>query len=461
MNLTEAFLEYNQQQKLFSSGDKILIAVSGGIDSIVLLDIFLRIRQEWNLQTAVIHFNHRLRGEESDGDEKFVRNICDQNSITIYIGSKDVAAFSRAEKQSIEMGARECRYNFFARIAEKHRFNHLALGHNANDQAETILSHIIRGSGVRGLCGMLPKRGKYIRPLLFATRKDIINYARQRNLAFREDVSNADISYQRNRIRHILLPTLAKEFNPNIVKTLNRLGENMTGVDDLLRSQGKTAYINCLKSRTSSKIVLDIIKFLAYFEVLQKYILEFVLADLNKDVRFLDYGTFERIRTLINRHQNKSVEIAPDLWIVTSKNELFIGDLEKAHKEILIEHIPGRYQLWNNLIFEIKREAKPLEQVLKKSDSNVEWIDEDSIKLPLKIRTYHHGDRFQPLNMHGSKKLSDFFIDEKIAFYNRNTIPILESNGRIVWICGHRLDERFKIKNKTANVLKLELRKTH
>lgn len=461
MNFLEAFLKYNQKHKLFAAGEKILIAVSGGIDSVVLLHLFLQIRQEWSLQTAVAHFNHHLRGDESDGDEIFVRNLCKKNNIDFFTGSEDVGAYSKAKKISIEMGARECRYDFFARVVREHQFDHIALGHNANDQGETILSHIIRGSGVRGLSGISPSREAYIRPLLFATRKEIKDYAQQQNLSFCEDSTNADISYQRNRIRHILMPAMARDFNPNIVKTLNRLGENMAQVDDYLQRQSKDAYLQCLKYRDNRKIVLDIIKFLAYFEVLQKYILEFVLIDLKKDFRVLDYGTFERIKTLVNKKQNKTFEIASDLWIIISGNELFIGQPEKPQEEIFIQEIPGQYQLWNNLIFEIKRVAKPLEQVLKMSGSSVEWIDEKCIKVPLKIRTYHHGDRFQPLNLGGSKKLSDFFIDEKIAVYRRNSIPILESKGRIVWVCGHRLDERFKITEKTSSVLKLELRKKY
>lgn len=461
MNIQEAFLKYNQKHKLFFAGEKILIAVSGGIDSVVLLHLFLQIRQEWNLQPAVAHFNHRLRGEESDGDEIFVRNICDKNDIDFFTGNEDVGAYSKRNKISIEMGARECRYDFFASVAQEHKFDHIALGHNANDQGETILSHIIRGSGVRGLSGISPSRDIYIRPLLFATRKEINNYAQQQNLSFREDSTNADISYQRNRIRHILIPALARDFNPNIVKTLVRLGENMTEIDEYFQRQGEDAYLRCLKYRDNHKIVLDIIKFLAYFRVLQKYILEFVLIDLKKDYRILDYKTFERIKTLINKKQNKSLEISSDLWMVISGNELFIGQLEKQQEEIFIQDIPGQYQLWNNLIFEIKRVAKPLKQVLRMSGSSIEWIDEKCIELPLKIRTYHHGDRFQPLNLGGSKKLSDFFIDEKIAVYMRNSTPILESKGRIVWVCGHRLDERFKITEKTSSVLKLELRKKY
>ena len=170
LNLQEAFLKYNQKHKLFSAGEKILIAVSGGIDSVVLLHLFLQIRKEWKLQPTVAHFNHRLRGEEADGDEIFVRQLCEKNKIAFFVGSKDVGAYSKAKRISIEMGARECRYDFFVHVAQKYKFDHIALGHNANDQGETILSHIIRGSGVRGLSGISPSRDVYIRPLLFATR---------------------------------------------------------------------------------------------------------------------------------------------------------------------------------------------------------------------------------------------------------------------------------------------------
>jgi len=457
-NLINNFIQYNKNYRLFSNGDRIIIALSGGIDSVVLLEIFNLIHKEYNITLYAAHFNHRLRGEESDADEVFVKNICAKKNIPLKIERCDVRAYCKKNKLSLETGARECRYNFFKQYAQRINCQYVATAHNANDNAETILYHIFRGTGVRGLCGIPLKRDIFIRPLLFAPREEIELFACENNLAFREDTTNKDITFHRNRIRHVLLPLLREKFNPQIVGALNRLGANMSEVDEFLDFKAQKAFNNCLKFKDNQKIILDIEDFLAYFTTLQKRVLFYALGLLGEDSRILDFDFYQRIRKVLQKRKSgKILNISTRVHITTNSKNLIIWQDSSDLKPVSLVVNPGEYPFWKQYIFEIKKVKKPLNFLGK--DKTTEWIDADKLVKPLQIRTVKPGDRFYPVNFNGSKKVSDFFIDEKIPVYERYSYPILTCKTGIIWICGKRLDDRFKITDKTKNVLKIRLRK--
>jgi len=459
-DLTKSFHEFCRKHTLLQRGDRLLVAVSGGVDSIVLLDLLCRLRPEWQLEIVVAHFNHQLRGEESQEDEDLVRKLGDGKELPVIVEAKDVAAYCRTNKLSVETGARKLRYQFFDRAAKEMDCQKIAFGHTADDQAETILDHVMRGTGVAGLSGIPVQRGKYIRPLLFATRRQILAHAEELGLSYRYDSSNDDLTYKRNRIRHLLLPQIKKEFNPKVVTALNQLGSIMAEVDAYLVDQAKAAYSNCLRIQQDDKIVLDIIAFLAYFTPLQNYILRHALDALGDDPRGLDFQTTERIfRLLANRRQGKEIRLDSGLTVRLSSDALVLSKVKSFDSEIEITEIPGKYRLWQGFVLEINAESKPLEQVLFHRDPNVEWMDADLLGGPLCVRTFRVGDRFHPINLKGSKKLSDFFIDEKVPFYLRDNVPILECKSGIVWVCGYRLDDRYKVTDASKRFLRLELSK--
>ncbi len=458
--MTKSLAEFCRKHALIQPGDRILVAVSGGVDSVVLLDLLRRLCPEWQLELCVAHFNHRLRGEESDEDEQFVKTICAEMQTPVFTEAQDVAEYSQANKLSIEMGARELRYQFLDRVAAENDCQRIAFGHTADDQAETILDRVMRGTGVAGLTGIPIRRGKYIRPLLFASRRQIMAHADEFGLHFRYDSSNDDLSYKRNRIRHLLLPQIKKDFNPKVVAALNHLGAIMMEVDAFLREQGRTAYLKCLRYQDADKIVLDIIAFLAYFTPLQNYILRHALDVLGDDPRRLDFQTTDRmVQLLRNRRPGKEIKLDSGLTMRLSSDALVLSKAKRAIHRIEITEMPGKYNLWQGLVLEIKAESKPLEQVLFQRDPNIEWIDADLMGGPVCVRTFRAGDRFHPLNLKGSKKLSDFFVDEKVPFYLRDSVPILECGSGIVWICGYRLDDRYKVTDSSKRIFRLALSK--
>ncbi len=460
IDFVKFFAEFCRKHALLQHGDRILVAVSGGVDSIVLLDLLCRVRQEWQLELLVAHFNHQLRGEESDEDEEFVKTVGANMQIPAFTEAQDVAGYCQTNKLSIETGARDLRYQFLDRVAAEMDCQRIAFGHTADDQAETVLDRVMRGTGVAGLGGIPVCRGKYIRPLLFATRRGILAHAEEFGLPYRHDSSNDDLSHKRNRIRHLLLPQIKKEFNPKVVTALNQLSSIMTEVDAFLREQGKAAYFQCLRDQEDDKIVLDIIAFLAYFTPLQNYILRQALDVLGDDPRRLDFQTTERIVQLLeNRRQGKEIKLASGLTIRLSSHALVLSKVKSVKNEIEVSEIPGKYRLWRGFALEIKAESKPLEQVLFHRDPNIEWVDADLMARPLRVRTFRAGDRFHPLNLKGSKKLSNFFIDEKVPFYLRGSVPILECKSGIVWICGYRLDDRYKVTDSSKRVFRLALSK--
>ncbi len=456
--LVNQFLEYNIKNRLFTAGDRIIIALSGGVDSVVLFELFYCIQKEHDIVLHAVHFNHQLRGEESDSDETFVKKICKEKKIPLVIERFDVGGYCKKNKLSIETGARECRYAFFRKTAEQLNFHYVATAHNADDNAETILDHIIRGTGVKGLCGISAKRDIFIRPLLFARRKEIELFAGENNIAFRTDSTNKDIAYKRNRIRHVLLPLLNEQFNPRAVEAINRLGANMTELDEYLNFETGKAFNNCLKFKDKQKIILDIKDFLAYFIVLQKRILVYSLGLFGTDPRLPDFDFYQKILNVLQKKQSgKIFRITNRLSVTADSKHLVIWQDTRDLKPVTLKINPGVYSFWEKYIFEIKSYKKRLE--FQDKDKNTEWIDADKITEPLLIRAVKPGDRFYPVNFNGSKKVSDFFIDEKIPVYERHGLPILTCKTGIIWICGKRLDDRFKITDKTKNVLKFHLRK--
>ncbi len=453
------FLQYNSIYQLFEKRDTILIGVSGGADSVVLLDIFNRISEQWELKIIAAHLNHQLRGPDADKDAEFVQELLKNKSIPLVLEKYDVKAWCRENNVSVETGARQVRYNFYKKTAEQHCCRRVATGHHLDDQAETILYRLMRGAGTLGLSGIRQKRGIYIRPLLFADRRSIIKYADENNISFRNDATNQDISYRRNRIRHNLIPEIQTHFNPNISQTLSNLGTIMAETEEYLNHQANIALNDCSRFQDENKIILDIKEFLLYFRALQKHIIRNAIKKVGTRTYNPDYITLGKILQLCRKQKSgRSLPIYDDISIKISRDELVIQKTEKQVKEIVVDEIPANIELWDNQILEINRNLKSLDQIIKASTSTKIWIDEERISTPLKIRTARHGDRFYPLNMKGSKKLSDFFIDEKIPNYKRDRIPVLECGNKIVWICGYRLDDRFKITLNTTKSLKLEIK---
>jgi len=456
-DLLQACRNYLQVHELVQPGQSVLLAVSGGVDSMVLCALLRELAGPMALRLALAHFNHHLRGAESDEDERFVLRMAAEWGFTVHTSGADVASWSDEQRQRVETGARILRYRFLLDLAEKMGYDRVATGHNADDQAETVLDHFLRGSGVTGLCGMPRRRERIIRPLLFADRRWISAFAEQHAVPFRRDSSNEDQAYRRNRLRHELLPYL-QQYNPRIHRTLTRLSDNMAEVDEYLTAMAEKAFGECCIRAEGGKIILDCQLFLAYFIILKKYLLRLCLSKLVAGESFFDHALYDRALSIVSGTGDQAYAVLGSrVFIERAGKVLIIGRRPLPCAEVRIDQLQGCFPLWDGWRLSILAADEPLSSIRRNQDPKRVWVDGDKLTLPLYLRPMRDADRFRPLHLAGSKSLSDFFIDEKIPRHLRRRIPILWSGDQVVWVCGRRLDDRFKVTAETTRVYELKL----
>jgi tRNA(Ile)-lysidine synthase len=421
--------------KMLTPDEPLLVGVSGGPDSVALLDILMK--SGW--RPHVCHLNHQLRGAESDADAEFVRQLATQHGLSCTIESCKVAGD--------EDSARRARHEFFARVAATTNIQKLALAHTADDQVETFLLRLFRGAGVPGLVGIWPERQlgdlRVVRPLLKARRAEVIEYLNAQGLKFREDSSNVDTKFTRNRIRHELLPLLEREYNPAIRDVLLNTTEILRDEDFyLLRHIAQRFYMAVCQNDAVN------VKALANCPIaVQRRILRFWLGGDSEDgPRF----TFEHIESARGAAlgDSPSAEIdLPDDLVVYREYEW----LQKAQRKD-IEPVRGRWPL--NLTGETIIRELGMRFVVGETG---ERFDGDALGGSLFVRTWKNGDRFQPLGMSESKKLQDFFVDEKVPRRRRGRVPLVcTADGRIAWVVSHRIAEPFKVTGQTHRTVQLQ-----
>ncbi|MCD6118051.1 tRNA lysidine(34) synthetase TilS [bacterium] len=453
------FIDFASGQNLIFPEQKIVVAVSGGPDSIVLLHLLYQIKKRYRLKLAVAHLNHCLRGEESDRDEDFVRNLAEKYGIMYVSQKSDVKKFSKENRFSIEESARKVRYAFLESVRQKLMFDSIATGHNANDQAETILMNLARGSGIRGLGGIRSKRGCIIRPLLFAERKEIENYAYKLNLPYVIDSSNVSQEHKRNRFRMKVFPAIQEASGHDAVSSIAKTGRIVQDAFDFLVHEAENAYRQIVIQEHSDEIILDIVGFISYFRIIQEIMLIRVVEEFFGCREQISVHLINRLINLIRNGKSGSVvEIGSSLKAYKSGSTLAFINNTRPIEDIIIETgksytIPGTLQTFSTYL--IKKE----EAAISFSENPfVEYADFSKLNSQLKIRSWLPGDWFVPLGMKKRKKIKDFFIDEKVPVYKRHSVPLLTDGTQIVWIAGKRLDDRYKITEDTEIILKLELK---
>jgi tRNA(Ile)-lysidine synthase len=451
--LLHALKEFNHRHNLIERGDKVIVSVSGGIDSMSLLAMMERLRSVWNLRLAVAHFNHRLRGNESEQDEAFVRCKAKEYDIECHVERADTRAISEARKQSIQETARDLRYAFFASLSESLGIRKVATAHNADDNIETLLFNLFRGAGIHGLSGIPTTRShgtvQIIRPLLFASREKIVEYANANAIVFREDSSNLKDDYSRNYIRKQILPALREHINPGLNATLGRAAELFQELDEYLDSTVESISPTLIISEQEGETVINREALLKLPALIQESFLIKLLQ--NRVQRDIDQSLIKSVLSIIHSETGTTCNVSADYFVLRDRERIILRKVEQEH-DFQYDIEPNR-----DYDFEQFRFSSAIAQETLFSDNPyIEYVDADKLGNRLVLRNWHQGDWFIPLGMSDRRKLSDFFVESKIPLYEKPNIPILESDGEIVWICGKRLDDRFKITNATTNFLRLE-----
>lgn len=441
--MQKEFVSYIQQEHLFNPKDRILLAVSGGIDSVVMCHLF----HAAGLQFAIAHCNFQLRETESDGDEQFVKQLAVSCHVPFHTIRFDTKAYIKKNKLSTQAAARDLRYEWFEKIRKENNYSYIATAHHQGDVIETFFINLIRGTGISGLRSIVPKQGKIIRPMLFTSRKELLSYAEEHKIIHREDSSNASDKYLRNKIRHQLMPVI-NEFSPvaelSIIHSIEKLREAeiiYKQTIDEVRSRV------CSKQHNTIRISIAELKKLnpisAYlFELLKPY--GFNSSTVTDVLSNLDGEAGKEFFSLSHRAvKDRNYLLLEPLITIKTPPVYFIT---KDQLELKTPNLNLEFQLL----------PYTAETSISKVDHRA-MIDADKITFPLTIRKWETGDIFQPLGMKGKKKLSDFFIDKKLSLIEKENTWLLCSGEKIVWVIGIRPDERFKITETTKTIFSISL----
>jgi len=428
--------QYHIEQNFPQLKDKkLLLAVSGGIDSMVLLDLFYKLR----FDICVVHCNFQLRGKESDGDEMLVREICQDRYIPYFIESFDTTEFAKINKLSIQLAARKLRYDWFQEIISL-GFDYVLTAHHLDDNVETFLINFTRGTGLEGLTGIPAQNGNIIRPLLPFSREEIENYALENKIQWREDSSNASDKYFRNKLRHNIVPTL-KELNTGFLDSFQNTLHHLQQSESLVNDASKLVFEKVVEEKENQ------------LEIHLKPLLEFqnYKAYLYQWLKNYGFSAWNDIYDLVEAQSGKQVFSETHI-LLKDREKLILSERNEINKSevFIIESIESKVNIPLKLRF--CKAVNIFETV-----SNCIFVDESKIKFPLTIRKWQEGDYFYPSGMNGKKKLSKYFKDEKYSLLDKENQWLLCSEDQIIWVIGKRADNRFINRETTQNSIKIVL----
>ena len=432
------FNNYIYHNNLCQSEDKLILAVSGGIDSVSMLHLFIESDYK-NLSVA--HCNFSLRGSESDGDEAFVKNLADKNNIQFYTIRFDTQQYACENGISIQMAARELRYNWFNKLLNEQNAKYIAIAHNSDDNVETFLLNISRGTGLKGLTGIKPKNHNIIRPLLFTSREMIVNYCSEKNIEYRTDSSNSENHYQRNNLRNNVIPLLKTrfpEFSNNMLCNIQKFAEiNLVFENYIQQIKNELFIIN------ENIVEISISKLSGYqplptilYELLKEF--GFNIEIVNETIEALNGNPgktfYSSTHRLIKDREKLIITSIPH-----NHNQVYYIDLDSENEKLPIE-----------INFEIVENNENFNIV---RSNNLAYFDAEKILFPLILRKWQHGDYFMPFGMTNFKKISDFFTDNKLSLNEKENVWLLCNGNEIIWVVGMRSDNRFRISDETKKIL--------
>lgn len=475
--MISALLNHIKKEKLFSSTEKVLLTLSGGIDSVLMCELF----HKAGLNFGIAHCNFQLRAEESDDDETYVNTLAEKYNVPFHFIKFNTSVYAKKNKVSIQVAARDLRYQWFEEIRKEYKYNYIATAHHLDDSIETFFINLIRGTGISGLHGILPKHGRIIRPMLFTTKNEIEVYVKKHKLKYREDSSNASDKYVRNKIRHHITPVL-KELNPGFENTFNKTINHIREVELIYKNDIETKRSKIVKQEKNN--ILISIKQLKKLQPIATYLYEFlkpynynesiveeiVLALDGESGKQFFSSTHRLIKDrefLIIEQRKESQEIRSkkqELRIKSQETGIKNQELRNKKQDPGLDTKDSEIKVLinqkaidlDNLKLSFKSEVNSLATEIQKSAS-IAYLDLEKLEFPLEIRKWQKGDVFYPFGMKGKKKLSDFFIDKKLSLNQKENAWLLTSKGKIAWVIGQRIDNRFKITEKTRKIYIVKL----
>jgi len=440
------FKKYISNNNLIQPKSKVLLAISGGIDSVVMLDIFSKTK----IQYAIAHCNFKLRGDESDSDEILVKKLSKRYNVEIFDNVCDASDYSKVVGLSIQEAARELRYNWFNRVCLENNFSNIVIAHNQDDKIETFLINLFRGAGIRGLKSIPVKRDNIIRPLMFATRKQIVEYAQENNLEYREDSSNSSDYYLRNNIRHHLIPKI-KEISPGFAKSAQKSIDNLNDSYQLLQSVINEKRNNLFTQDVNNNILIPIVDILN----LKPY--SIWIYYLLKEFGFSRQITDAICYSLERKEQNIGSKFSSsDYELLIDREFLIVRKTTNSRIFKKVEISITKTKIENPIRMTMESQKNTPEFVFSKSN-NVAYFNLDKLTFPLTIRPWQVGDRIIPFGMNGSKLVSDILINNKVNSFDKENTYVLLSGKKIIWLVGHRTSNETRVKRNTKNIYVVSL----
>ena len=460
--MEQQVLKTIQEYQMFEPGNKCLIGVSGGADSIALLQILSELKDQLGLSLHVVHLNHLLRGAPADEDEEFVRNLARKHSLPITVERVDVENLAKLKGLGIEEAGREARYAFYYKTARDTGAQRIALAHSADDNIETFMMRLLRGAGLKGLLGIPPVRDKIVRPLILTWRRDIELYCAKHKLIPRVDYTNYESRYLRNRVRMKLIPQL-KIFNPNVKELLLQTILMLTNDYYYIHDQALKSLKSMTETEEEDILGLNLVKLRKLDQTLQGHVLREAISDLKGDLKEVSFNHIQGIMDLLETTEAKKLDLPEDIKAVFERDTLTLrrGDTEVPPPVVFAYDLalPGEVKIQETgTTIAARHDELPSLSKLKEDNPKAAYVDANKLDGKVVVRNRRPGDRFSPLGLGGSKKLQDFFVDLKVNQSQRDLVPIVESEGKIVWVAGYRLDEAFKVTALTKKVIRLELR---
>lgn len=434
---------YITSHQLFEPTNVLIIGVSGGVDSMVMLDLMRQLTEDWNLTLVVAHFNYKLRGQEADLDEDLVRSYCETHGLNFECTSADTLAISNSNKLGIQETARRLRYSWFDELQKKYNADRIILAHHSDDNLETVIYHLAKGTGIAGLRGMKPKNSQeVVRPFLALTKEQIIEYARAHQIIWREDESNKKTDYTRNLIRLKILPVL-KQINPSLSEHFDETHSRLLGLEQLVEFE-----LDRLRKKYFSENSNGEVWMTDWVTPDEKSLM--LLSELLKTYGFNFRDTQDVFEAILK--PKGQLFYSNDYKLNIHANELIIELITEDFEEAPMPILEGEKKvIYGNYTYRF--ENKTVDEIHITPDRNVAFLDRDKIQFPLMMRKWKPGDRMQPYGMHGRKKISDILIDDKVSNLQKDRTHVLTYNDEILWLSGVRVSHVARVTNETEYVL--------